>query len=429
LKKGLRAAYIIFILALSFACSSAESAEVIEISVERALELAAANNYRVKIAESDVVLAKEARRQAHRTRGVSVRAAHNSTYTDYQGEQYFQTYGKSYSNSVTATYPLYTGGVVGNAIKRADSDYKSQNEALRKSHQDLKLDVVRGVYAILQAEDTARHAEESAKRLAAHVENVRIQYENGRVGKADLLRSEVELSNANQSHIRTLSNLDTAIKQLNNLVGVPLGTKLRISEKMTYEKYARTLEECLSFASRVHPSLTMASLAVESAEAGVRIAEGERLPKASLAVTQNLGSTSEWPGTKADTFSVGVSMEYAIMDAGIGASRVSSAEEVLGKAKYNYKQILESVLLAVNSDYSSIMEAAQRVKESVSAISKAQEAYEIAVNRYNEGVGTNLDVVDSQNALALAASNHTQALCDYNIALARIENSIGEVPD
>jgi outer membrane protein TolC len=65
------------------------------------------------------------------------------------------------------------------------------------------------------------------------------------------------------------------------------------------------------------------------------------------------------------------------------------------------------------------------VDESVSAISKAQEAYDIAVNRYNEGVGTNIDVVDSQSALTLASSNHTQALCDYNIALARIENSMG----
>jgi outer membrane protein TolC len=115
------------------------------------------------------------------------------------------------------------------------------------------------------------------------------------------------------------------------------------------------------------------------------------------------------------------------MDAGVGASKVSSAEEALRRAEYNYAQALDAVLLAVHSDYNSIVEAAQRVEESASAIGKAQEAYDIAINRYNEGVGTNIDVVDSQNALTLANSNHTQALCDYNIALVRIENSIGGV--
>ena len=115
------------------------------------------------------------------------------------------------------------------------------------------------------------------------------------------------------------------------------------------------------------------------------------------------------------------------MDSGIGASKVSSAEESVRRAKYNHEQIREGVLLAVSSHYNSIMEAAQRVGESASAISKAQEAYDIALYHYNEGVGTNIDVVDFQNALTQANSNHTQALCDYNIALVRIENSIGGI--
>jgi outer membrane protein TolC len=406
-------------------------AEVLEVNIEQALERALANNSRIKISESDAAIAKEAQRQAHRAGGVTVSVAHNSSYTDYQAETYrlqgYGRYGESYDSRITAAYPLYTGGAVSGAMKKAGHDYEARNEALRKSRQDLKLDVVRGVYAILQAEDAARQAEESAKRLAAHLENVAIQYENGRVGKADLLRSEVELSGAKQSLIRALSDLDTSVKQLDSLMGVPLDTKLRINEKMTYEKYAPALEECLSFAGRVHPGLAMASLVIKSAEAGVRVAKGQRLPQASLTVTQNLGSAREWPGADADMFSVGVSVEYTLMDAGMGASKVAAAQESVRRAKYNYEQVRESILLAVNSDYNSIAEAAQSVEESASAASKAQEAYDIAVNRYNEGVGTNLDVVDAQSALTLASSNRTQALCDYNIALARIENSMGGI--
>jgi outer membrane protein TolC len=402
-----------------------ENAHEININIERALELAMTNNNRIKIAESDITLAEEARRRAHRARGVTVSVTHNSSYTDYQGEEYSQSDGESYSNSIVGSYPLYTGGVVGNTIKQAESDYKSQSETLRKTHQDLKLDVVSSIYTILQAEDAVRQAEDSVRRLTAHVDNVNILYENGSVGKADLLRSEVELSNAKQTHIRALSDCDTAVKQLNSLMGIPLGTRLRIDEKMMYEKYPHALEECVSFAKGTHPDLAGASHTLKSAEAGVSIAKGTRLPQASLTVTQNLGSASTWPGAKADTLSVAVTVAYTVMDAGIGASKVASAQETLRKAQYNYDQTLEAIILAVNSDYNGITEAAQRVEESISAIGKAQEAYDIAVNRYREGVGTNIDVVDSQGALTSAHSNRTQALCDYNIALAHIEHSMG----
>ena len=400
-------------------------ADPLDITIERALELAIMNNNRIKIAESDVTLAGETRRQAHKANAVTVSVSHNSSYTNYQREGSPQSHGESYSNSVVASYPLYTGGIVGNAIKQAESEYKSQNEALRKTHQDLKLEVVRGVYTVLQAEDAAHLAEESVKRLANHVDNVNILYENGSVGKADLLRSEVELSNAKQTRIRALSDYDNVVKQLNSLMGVSLDTLLRVDEKMTYEKYPHTLEECVSFAKRTHPDLARASLAIASAEAGVSVAKGERLPQASLTVTQNLGSASAWPGTKADSFNVGVNVTYTVLDAGIGASKVASAQETVRRAQYNYEQTLEAIILAVNSDYNSIMEAAQRVEESTSAIDKAQGAFDIAVERYKEGVGTNIDVVDSQSALASVYSNRTQALCDYNVALAGIEHSMG----
>jgi outer membrane protein TolC len=424
LKENLRALCVIFASVLLLVTPVSVFAESLEVNVERALELATANNNRIKIAESDVTIAGETRRQAHKERGVKVRVTHKSSYTDYQGI-YPQSYGKSYGNSVGASYPLYTGGIITHTIKKTENDYNSQTEALRKSHQDLKLDVVRGIYTLLQAEDAILQKEESVRRLAAHVENVRIHYENGSVGKADLLRSEVELSNAKLSHISALSEYDSAMKQLNSLMGVPLHTQLRIDEKMTYESYSPSLEECVAFAKESHPDLARAFYAIEAARAQVRVAEGERLPQATLSVTQNLSSASSWPGAKADSFTVGISVEYAFADAGVGASKVSSAKEAVQRAEYSYEQTLETVVLAVNSDYNSITEAAQRVEESVTAIDKAREAYDIAINRYNEGVGTNIDVVDFQNALTVAQSNYTGALCDYSIALARIENSMG----
>ncbi|MCL2011111.1 MAG: TolC family protein, partial [Synergistaceae bacterium] len=67
-----------------------------------------------------------------------------------------------------------------------------------------------------------------------------------------------------------------------------------------------------------------------------------------------------------------------------------------------------------------------RIETSSRAVDMAGDAYRIALVRYREGVGTNIDVLDAEAALNQSYSNHTQALCDYNIAVAQLENAVGD---
>ncbi|MDR3331579.1 MAG: TolC family protein [Synergistaceae bacterium] len=392
----------------------------------RAVELAVANNGLIGIAESDIAIANESRRQAHRTRGITVSAAHSSEYADYMAfEKYGQSYQNSYSNAIKATYPLYTGGVITHTIDRAESEYESKKESMRKTLQDMRQSVADALYSVLRADDMAKLNAGSVERLVAHVDNVRIQYENGKVGKADLLSSEVELSNSRQNLIRANNDYDAAVKQLNSQMGMPLDTKLRINETLKYEKFAHTLEECVESGRANHPELIMAALAIESAESDSAIARGEKRPKASVTATQNLSDNSSWPGGKADSFNIALNAEFTIFDSGVASSKIAAADAALKRARHNYDVTLDARMLAIDSDYNGIIEASKRLDESIPTIGKAQEAYDIALDRYNEGVGTNIDVVDSQTALTQANSNYTQALCDYNIALSRLENSMG----
>jgi outer membrane protein TolC len=394
----------------------------LEISVERAMELTFANNPQLKIAESDVAIADESRRQAHRARGVTITATHSSMYTDYKNED---MHLNSYATGLTATYPLYTGGVLENSIKQANVGYEAQKASLQKVIQDLRLTVAKCFYLMLQRSDMAKLNRESVERLIVHVENVRIQYENGRVGKADLLRSEVELSNAELAYISAENARDAAVKQMNNLMGVPLDTELVWDAGMKYEKFSPIFEECLSFAEANHPDLESSKLRMLEAKYGVYIARGEKRPQIKVSATQNLSSTTNWPGIKDDNFNLALNVEYTISNSGITSSRISAAQMTVEKANRNHEMTRDSVFLAVNVEYLGVREAERRIEASAEAIEKAREAYAIALNRYEEGIGTNIDVIDSQIALTQTQSNYTQALCDYNIALAQLENSMG----
>lgn len=414
---------IFFLILISLLVSAhPSSSETLEITLEKAAKLAIANSKRIKIAESEVIIANEDRRQAHRTNSIGLSLTHKYSSTSVYVPDIEE---KSYTNAITAAYPIYTGGRIQNGIKAAEIGLDVQKMSLSKAIQDVSVSVIVEIYSILQAEDVVKMHEESLGRLKAHSGYVLIQYENGRVSKADLLRSEVEVSNEEQTLISARNTLDTAIKQLNSAMGVSLDTEIIIKETLSYKKYERSLEECIEYAIQNRPDIEAAALEIERAKAGVNVARGEKAPQATLSATQNLLSEESWPGYKQDYFNITLEVDYKILDSGVTDSKIASARETMVKAASGYEQIKEAVELEVTSYYLSIQEAERRIFESRTVIDKAGEAYEIALVRYSEGIGTNIDVMDSQIALTQANSNYTQALCDYNISLARIENAMG----
>lgn len=72
-----------------------------------------------------------------------------------------------------------------------------------------------------------------------------------------------------------------------------------------------------------------------------------------------------------------------------------------------------------------MQEAEKRIDTNKVAVGKAEEDLVIAREKYNAGVGTNLDVIDAQLALTQAKTNEIQALYDYNVNVAKIDKAIG----
>jgi outer membrane protein TolC len=278
---------------------------------------------------------------------------------------------------------------------------------------------------MLRTEDMAELAGNSVERLSAHVRNVDVQYRNGKVSKADLLRSEVELINARQTMTQSVNDYKVAVKSFNNVIGLPLDTELVYDGEMSCLAFPHTLAECVELALSRHPDIGIAELMEKKAEAGIAIEKSGKKPKVTIAASQALNSMHNWPGLEQDNLRLTLHAEYTFSDGGVTDSKIRGAKEDLKKAGYNCELARETIILNVTKYFMSIEETRSRIEMGTTAVDMAQQAYRIALARYREGVGTNIDVLDAQTALNHSGSNYTQALCDYNIAVAQIENAMG----
>lgn len=437
----------LLLLSAAVAMTLAQTAfagETVQLNLPDAMERAFRTNPTVSIAGYNLDSARASYNAARESQGISITGQHQTARGGYNDDQYSQAgysirngaivynprlnLGKgianSHANGLTASLPLYTGGKLKGAIKQAKANYLYNKVGLQRTYNEMRSTVTNGYFNMLQMDDLQKLSEESVTRLEDHLKNVQAQYDVGVVAKVDVLRSQVELADAQQSLIKAQNNYQIAEASMNKIVGLPLDTQLQLDNLLVYTPYDKTLEECLAYSAEHRPELEQAKQSVEAAKGALMVARSGHMPQVYGSASQSW-SDNNWPGDENGNWTVGVSVSMNIFDSGVTLSNIHGAEADLKAAEETYRDTEDSVNLDVRTNYLGMREAEKRIATTKLAVEQADEDYRIAQLRYMNGVGTNTDVLDAQVALTQAKTNYTQALYDYNTTKTDLETSIG----
>ena len=331
--------------------------------------------------------------------------------------------GSSHTNSFNLSVPLFDPGLNA-AEKQAKARYQSSVLGDELAFITMKQEVSNAYYTLLAAIDSQQVCEQSVVALQDHLKNVQAQYDVGVVAKVDLLRSEVELTSAQQDLIKAENRHSIAEARLNNMMGIAQDTKLNPVEELGYTAYKEVLPNCINYAMLHRLDLQQSRLQVKAAEAALNGAKAGWMPSVSGSLS-NSWSDDKWPGAEGSNWGVGVNLSMNVFDSGVTKSNVAKAKANLMTAKESYRQDTDNVELDVRNCYNTLREAEKRISTTQVAVAKAEEDYHIAQVRYEAGVGTNTDVLDAQVALHQARNNFNTSLYDYNLAKVALDTAMG----
>lgn len=398
--------------------ASVAFAAPVELSLSDSVALALKNNPSIKMAQSDKEKSKwgvdEA--QAGRLPTVSLGSSYSLKDNNPAGTD-------DLSNSLRMNWQLYSGGRVEGQIDQAKRGVSVADLGVEKTKQQLKLDTTSAYFTILQTKNLVDVNQQSVSNLQEHLTSVQAKYDVGVVAKSDVLRAEVELANAQQNLIKAQNNYDLAVAGLLNTMTIDPGTELALTDTLGYQKYDKTLDDSLA-AAQVRPDVAQADENVKIAETAIKMAKSGKRPSVSVSAS-NGWSGSVLPESGDDNWNVGLSASWSLFDAGSTNAKVKQADASLDKVKEQAVQVKNAAALEVRQNYLSMQEAEKRIDTNKVAVGKAEEDLVIAREKYNAGVGTNLDVIDAQLALTQAKTNEIQALYDYNVSVAKIDKAIG----
>lgn len=390
------------------------------LSLDDSVALALKNNPTIKMAVDDQQKAEGAIAEAEAGRAPTLSIGAGANRTEGAGQA---VPGTSYNSSLKMNWTLYSGGRIEGLVDQAKLNAKSSDLGVDKAREQIKLDATTAYYGVLQAGDMVAVNNEAVDSLTQHLKTVKAQFDSGVIAKADLLRSEVELANAQQNLTKAQNAFEIAKSNLNNVIGAPLDTQQILNNQLTHTDFDSTLDDCIAYALNNRPEIQQSQNGIEVAEKGVEIAKSGNRPTVTFGATDGW-SGNEFPG-QTNNWSMNVMANWNVFDAGLTNAKVNQNKAVSAKAKDQDTQLRGNIELEVRQNYMNMREAEERLQTTQVAANKAEEDLKIAKTKYYAGVGTNLDVIDAQLALTQAKTNHTQALYDYNINMAKLEKSMG----
>ena len=376
------------------------------MSLQEAIQTALRNNPSLLRTEKSISVAEESLKIAKAGKGFSISTSGGADISKVESTED----SESLSARISGSIPLYTGNRLESQIKSAELEIDSAKLQFNQARDDLAYQVATAYIDALENDATKKVYLETEVNLSEHEKNIAAMYDAGATAKIDLLRAQVETSNAAQDTAKSHAAYEVALTKLATLMSTKSISNLTVEEITTSNELGE-LEEYISLAEERRADLKADEVKTEQGEVNIEIAKSGKRPTISADIGASLGSVSRsWHVTP--SASAGISATWNVFDGGITKAQIAEAELELERLRLAMQNDINSVHEEVITAHKNLKIALMRLRTTQRAVQLAEEERFIATEKYKAGEGILLDILDAEVSLTTAKKNHVSAVHD-----------------
>jgi outer membrane protein len=295
--------------------------------------------------------------------------------------------------------------------------------------QGVMLAVEQAYFGYLDIKAQLAAARETVKAAQVSLEAAKVRHDAGVATIADVLQAQTALSQAELNREALDGQLLTVRGSLATAMGLPANIPFDVGmlpSEVPAERVKVDVEKLIGQARAQRPDLASLRALAEKAARHVGTVRSDGLPELSL--TANAARVKYSPSTLtgfANTWSAGLLLDYPLFRGFSNVYDVKQAKEDAAAAEAQADTLEQEVVLEVWTSYYALETATQRIGTAGDLLTSAEQSERVALGRYKEGVGTILDLLTAQSALAAARAQEIQARADWFIAVAQLAHDSG----
>jgi outer membrane protein TolC len=329
--------------------------------------------------------------------------------------------------SVTLSYLLFDFGGRTGRIEGARQQLLAAGFTHNAAIQDVVLQIQVAYFQYLANRSLV---EAQRTTLAEAQANLEAAEERRRVGIAtiaDVLLARTAASQAQLDLQTTEGNLQTARGALALALGLPANLPYDVDStaaSVPVGALADSVDALIASALRGRPDLAAARSDAQAARAGIGEARASLLPSLSLSATGGRTYATTIPNG-ANSYNLSLGLAIPLFNGFSRQYDLRAAEYQAEAAAAQTETVRQQVVFQVFSAYYGLQTATRRVRTADDLLASATQSSEVARARYKAGVGSVLDLLAAQTALANARAQQVDARLAWSVSLAQLAHDAG----
>ncbi len=331
---------------------------------------------------------------------------------------------------VSLTYDIYTGGERDGRIIRAEREIRDRQLLLEQTAEQVRFEATNNYYLLQNADAQVAIAQADVENASQTLRDAQLLEQAGLGTRFDVLRAEGDLAGANEQLTRAIADQRTARRRLAETLSVGQQVQLVAADEITESgEWTLSLDETIVQAYKNRSELEQQLVQREIGQQDRRIAIAGIIPR--LDFLANYGFDDDFDDSLGAlvNYRFETRLTWRLFDGGRAFAGARAADRRIDQANIQFANLRNEIRFEVEEAYYSLIANKENIESTRQNVATREEALRLARLRFQAGVGTQTDVINSQRDLSQARGNFLQAIIEYNQSLNALQRAVSNLPD
>jgi len=344
---------------------------------------------------------------------------------------FFPVILNDYTATASLSESIFNGFEWKYAVQNMEFAEKSSEYSLEDKKNNVSLMIVMGYINLFKLQRAYDVVEENLKQISVHVDEVSDFAKHGLATQNDLLRTQLQLSNAQLTEIDIKNQIQTTNFNLDVMLGLPDGTGITVdSNSILSNKSVQALPYYLTNYIQNRNDLKALDMQQKAAEANIKFTQSGLYPHLIIGADYDYLRPNPRIVPPLDqfqpTWDIGIKLTYSLTGLYENKNKADVSRARFAEAKAQYDDLSDNAKMDINKDYLQYKESLEKIDVAQKSLTQAVENYKIVKSKFDNHIALLTDLLDADNYLLNAKINLISSRADATLAYYSMLKSAGE---
>lgn len=333
----------------------------------------------------------------------------------------------NYTASVNASQILYDFGKTDKNIQLEKQGKELSAESVEQVRQKLAEAVIGYYYALDYLQEAVKIKDDQLAMLNEHLQYIRKKLETGSATNYEILTTEVRISNTANQKTDLLAAIKVKESQLNSLLGKPESNEPHVKNELDRIGPEVQSDSLFAAAMKNRDEMKLAREKEKLAQLRLSMVSAQNNPVFSAFFSGGIkNGYIPYMNDPRPNFAVGVGLKIPLFDGHRKEFSQVQAQTAIQQTNQETELARRSIVDEVVEAEANLRASQQKVDQTDLQLKQALQAYDLAKVKFDSGVITNLELIESSTAVSESRLMVLKAKIDYTVNLYRLKAAVGE---